>query len=452
MMKKIRLPFRRKKNRGNGIQLSIAFKTSVIYVTLFCLIFAAFVGTFSWGMATRAARRQRMDHLTEMVADRLKRGGFQQADFGSFASDNRVYIEIRDARRHYSASYGTPPAPGGQHEEAVRMIGPRGIETAVRVTDDENNGPAGYFTLPYFIVFFVLLLLLAAVSGSRLIRRMMRPVYEMTRKARSISASDLGIRIDTVRSHDELQELAETFNDMLDRIQRSYEQQRRFVSDASHELRTPLSVISGYANLLRRWGSGDKEVLNESVAKIVDEAANMQQLVDSLLFLARADQKTQPVRFQRFNLSGMMADVAEETKLIDRLHAVRADIEPGISLTADAALIKQAVRAVVENSTKYTPENGTITIGCRRRTGGAELTVADTGVGISAQNLPHIFDRFYKADESRTRGKKGSSGLGLSIVKWIVERHGGKIDVRSRVGSGTAMVIFLPDRAEEEPA
>lgn len=443
-MKKFKLPVLKKAADRNNIKFSIAFKTSAIYVILFGLIIGAVFGAFSWGMATRAVHHQRLDHLADVTADRIKRGDLRQFDFSSFAEENRVYIEIRDMRSNFSAQYGNIPAAGTRHEESFRQVEAHSARLDLRLVDEEGISFLAGLTPLDMLVILVILLLLAAVFGSLLMRKMMRPVYEMTHKARSISASDLSIRIDSVHSHDELKELAETFNDMLDRIQKSYEQQRRFVSDASHELRTPLSVISGYANLLRRWGSGDQEVLNESIGKIVDEASNMQQLVDSLLFLARADQKTQPVHFERFDVSGMMADVAEETRLIDAGHTISAEIEPEIFITADPALIKQAVRAVVENSIKYTPQNGKITISCRRKTGGAELIVKDTGVGIDEQDLPHIFDRFYKADESRTRGQKGSSGLGLSIVKWIVERHGGKISVESKYGSGTATVMELP--------
>lgn len=344
-----------------------------------------------------------------------------------------------------SASYGTAPQPGVRYDETMRRVDRRGSALFMRVVDKEDLGIAGNLTITGFFVFLVLMLAFAAFFGALLMRKMMRPVYDMTRTARSISASDLSMRIDTVHSHDELKELAETFNGMLDRIQKSYEQQNRFVSDASHELRTPLSVISGYANLLRRWGSDDKEVLNESVEKIIEEAENMQQLVERLLFLARADKQTQQVHLELFCVSDMMSEIAAETRMIDEGHEISEEIKADVMLTADPALMKQAVRAVVENSVKYTPAGGNILLCCRRTPEFVELTVADTGAGISEKDLPHIFDRFYKADESRTRGKKGSSGLGLSIVKWIVERHGGKIQVESKSGSGTTTKILLPE-------
>ncbi|HEX3018440.1 MAG TPA: ATP-binding protein [Caproicibacter sp.] len=446
-MKKIRLPFFKRQSGGRTVKFSIAFKTSAIYTTLFGVILAVSIGVMTWALAERASHIQRLDRLSSFLTDRLSHDDAGQFDLDSFAQANNIYIEIGGKRGDSPLTYGTKPESGKRYNETMRRLDLQGVPLFVRIVDKEELGIAGNLTVSGFLVFLVLMLLLAAFFGALLMRKMMRPVYDMTRTARSISASDLSRRIDNVNSHDELNELAETFNEMLDRIQKSYEQQNRFVSDASHELRTPLSVISGYANLLRRWGSEDKEVLDESISKIVEEADSMQQLVERLLFLARADKQTQQVNFEEFCASDMMREIAAETRMIDEDHQIAEEIEPDVFLNADHALIKQAVRAVVENSSKYTPAGGTITISCRQSSGDrTELTVTDTGIGISEKDLPHIFDRFYKADESRTRGQKGSSGLGLSIVKWIVERHGGEIRVESQQGHGTATKIFLPKK------
>lgn len=326
--------------------------------------------------------------------------------------------------------------------QTVRMINTPHRHLAVRVVDQESEGLAG-ISVGWYVAILALLTVLTALFGAMRTRKMLRPVAVMTRTARSISANDLSLRIDAVESHDELRELAETFNGMLDRLQEAYEKQNRFVSDASHELRTPLSVISGYANLLRRWGSNDRAVLNESVQKIIEETDNMQQLVNRLLFLARADRKTQHVKFERVDLGAMMGEITEETKLIDRQHGISFEGDGNAAAMADGALMKQAVRAAVENSIKYTPAGGSITLFCRSGETAVELGVKDTGIGIEEKDLPHIFDRFYKADTARTR-EKGSSGLGLSIVKWIVDQHGGTISVESRPGAGTVFTIRLP--------
>ena len=477
---------KRNKSKRSGIQgvkFSIAFKASAIYTSMFTLILALTVGLLTWAMATQSARAQRLDRLASFLTERFTHGE-DNFDYAAFAQASHVYIELADPADGKVASYGTVPNAGQKHAEVVRPIDlrrpamgsrnafpmpqekppvsggtasspenrARGMRPVLRVVDLDDVGPAGWVTLPWTAAVLAAMLVLAALAGASLMRKMMRPVYEMTQTARDISAKDLSLRIDAGGARDELGELAQTFNEMLDRIQRAYEQQNRFVSDASHELRTPLSVISGYANLLRRWGSDDKAVLEESVSKIIEETDNMQQLAERLLFLARADKRTQPVKMERFCLSDLMEDVMEGTRLIDSDHTLEQEICADVFVTADPALIKQAVRALLENSKKYTPEGGTIAVSCRTVENGAEITVKDTGIGIAEKDLPLIFDRFYKADESRTRGKGASSGLGLSIVKWIVERHSGTIRVSSTRGGGTTFAIFLPaEHGKEQP-
>mgnify|MGYP000873549394 CR=1 FL=1 len=432
------------------VRIPFAVKTAAIYTLLFSGILVAAVAGLTGAYTAHAVRARELDRLASFVADHFDRppGGVPDPlrqppqGLGSIAQLNRVYIEIRDEKTGGVTSYGDKKIDGDGRLQSLRRSGAPGRRRMIRVVSAENAAFAG---MPFagFAALIALLVLASAVFGGLLIRRMMRPVFDLTKAARSIGANDLSTRIKTVDSHDELQDLADTFNGMLDRIQESYEQQNRFVSDASHELRTPLSVVSGYANLLRRWGSGDPAVLREAVGKIIEETDGMQQLVERLLFLARADRKTQRVRFETVDASELMEEIAEETRMIDGEHALQTEIARDVTLTADRALLKQAVRAIVDNSIKYTPPGGAIRLGCRERGGFAELEVSDTGVGIAAKDLPHIFDRFYKADGARTRGK-GSSGLGLSIAKWIAERHGGTIRVESAPGNGTDFRIRLP--------
>lgn len=427
-------------------RVSIALKTSVLYTVLFGAVIAAVVGVMTWALSSRISRYQKLERISSFAADRISHGG-RNFDFESFSKINNVYLEIRsrEGREGKTVTYGGQPKNGVRYDETVRRVEQRpGSEVVLRVVDLEKPGIFDSMTLSAFLAILVGMLAAAAFFGAKMMYRMMRPVKEMTRTAQKISASDLSQRIEPGRSHDELRELAETFNGMLSRIETAYNQQRQFVSDASHELRTPLSVISGYANILRRWGAGDKAVYSEAVEKIIEETNNMQQLVESLLFLARADRQTQPIHKEPFSAGGLMEEIAKETCTVDSEHTVETDISPGITLTADRALIKQAVRAVVENSTKFTPAGGKIRLSCFRAGGCVILSIEDDGEGIAEKDLPHIFDRFYKADTSRVRGGKSSSGLGLSIVKWIAEHHGGKIRVISRLGKGTRTEILLP--------
>lgn len=377
------------------------------------------------------------------VASRMESPQGQSFDFEEFAQFSKTMIEISDVRTHEVTRFGEEIKNIREKMQTVRRIDRPDRHLMIKVVSTEYaNAPfEGGVGIAY--AFALAGLLIAAVLlGSLSTKKLLHPVSVMTQTARSISASDLSVRIDEGNSNDELDELARTFNEMLDRLEEAYRKQNRFVSDASHELRTPLSVISGYANLLRRWGSEDPAVLEESVTKIIEETDNMQQLVERLLFLARVDQQTQAINVEQFDGSELMSQVAKETRLIDDGHTLCEQIEPGVMMTADRALILQAVRAMVENSMKYTPPGGTITLSCRAEGAQVCLSVADTGIGIEEKDIPYIFDRFYKADEARSR-QAGGTGLGLSIVRWIVERHNGQIQVSSIPDAGTEFRILI---------
>lgn len=271
---------------------------------------------------------------------------------------------------------------------------------------------------------------------------MLRPIDNMTNTAKSISANHLDRRLDVIESHDELKELAETFNEMLDRLQKSYEQQKQFVSDASHELRTPIAVIQGYANMLNRWGKEDKAVLEESITAINSEALNMKDLVEKLLFLARADKQTQKLQKSEFYLNDLVEEIAKETKMIDNKHDFICERNDTVQIFADRALIKQALRIFIDNSIKYTPEGGTIKINSISNPNGLTISIEDTGIGIAKEDLPKVFHRFYRCDKSRTRNT-GGTGLGLSIAKWIIDNHNGAIEIESTINQGTKITIHL---------
>ncbi|MEG6616718.1 HAMP domain-containing sensor histidine kinase [Peptococcaceae bacterium 1198_IL3148] len=288
-----------------------------------------------------------------------------------------------------------------------------------------------------------LAIMVVAVVGWKNSKRMLMPVATMNKTVQNITINALDTRLDVSGSHDELKDLAETFNSMLDRIQGAYDQQNQFVSDASHELRTPIAVIQGYANLLARWGKDDPAVLAESIESIKTEADNMKDLVEKLLFLARGDKKSQPVEKEKFPLHQLVEEIVKETKLIDADHHIILQHCQSLTIYADRKLLKEALRVFVDNSIKYTPPQGQITIGCYTQKSRAVVTVADTGRGIPAADLPHIFNRFYRADKSRTK-ETGGTGLGLAIAQWIIHQHGGTIEVESQLNQGTKVTVLLP--------
>lgn len=297
--------------------------------------------------------------------------------------------------------------------------------------------------LPILFVINMFFLIVVIFKGSRASKRMLKPVEQMTTIVKNITINALDTRLDISGSQDELKELAETFNSMLDRIQQSYEQQNQFVSDASHELRTPIAVIQGYANLLSRWGKNDQVVMEESIESIKSESKNMQNLIDKLLFLARGDNDIQKLETENFYLDELLEEVIKETRLINDTHQIICTTNPSIFINADRKLLKEALRVFIDNSIKYTPSGGKVEIGSHTQYSQAVIVIEDTGVGISNEDLPHIFNRFYRADKSRTK-QTGGTGLGLAIAKWIITKHQGKINVESEVNAGTKVTLHLP--------
>ena len=318
---------------------------------------------------------------------------------------------------------------------------------------------------------------LSLISGlfrsERSIRRVLRPIQDLAATAArlnsmthmskreieslageldKIDAGHLDSRIDLPPTQKELRSLAQSINEMMDRVNQAYSAQMRFVSDASHELRTPIAVIQGYAALLDRWGKSDPEALQESIDAIRGEAASMERLVEQLLFLARGDNDSQPVKMERLDLTELAGEVLREEEMIhpERTFLPRWGEEP-VSIYADPGLIKQVLRILMDNSLKYSPPEGRIYLRVGERQGCVRLTVQDEGMGIQPEGIPHIFERFYRTDQSRDR-KTGGTGLGLSIAKWIVERHGGWFEVMSRPDVGTRITAVLPAAQEEVKA
>lgn len=280
-------------------------------------------------------------------------------------------------------------------------------------------------------------------AGRRINAQVLEPIDEITALAQKLSVNDLGRRINVEGTKNELKDLAVVINEMLDRIELAYNGQKQFVSDASHELRTPIAVIQGYANLLDRWGKDNPQVRDEAISAIISETQSMKELVEKLLFLARHDKKTLKLKPERFDVRDMIDESIKETEIITAAHTVRTGKLDHAIVNADRGALKQAVRILVDNAVKYTPDGGVITIECAASAESVALSVTDSGVGISGSELSAIFDRFYRADAARS-GETPGHGLGLSILKIIVLSLGGKVRVRSTVGKGSTFTILLP--------
>lgn len=343
-------------------------------------------------------------------------------------------------------------------------------DTAYQVGYRLNKDIRLFLTLLMVVVAFELIYLVSSLGkNTKNLRKALKPLTDLAETAQilqkdmgdsggfakgselknlagvlgDIDVDRLDRRISVDSTQHELKDLATAINDMLNRINQSYQTQVRFVSDASHELRTPISVIQGYVNLLDRWGKQDEKVMQESIDAIKEETDSMKNLVEQLLFLARGDNETMQLQHQRINLCHVVEETIREARLIDPHHDFHLSLPEVAYITGDRQLIKQAVRILVDNSIKYTPAGESIKLGVVNDGQEIKIQVQDNGIGIAPEDLSHIFDRFYRSDESRAR-KTGGAGLGLAIAKWIVERHQGHFQVVSRVDIGTRITVVLP--------
>ena len=282
--------------------------------------------------------------------------------------------------------------------------------------------------------------LFAGLIGIYISHTMLKPVRKIRETAERISVEDLSQRIEISGPDDDLKELSITFNSMIDRLERSFEQQSRFVSDASHELRTPISVIKGYANLINRWGKDDPEILQEAVNNILEETDHMSVMIKNLLFLARSDQHRAHIQKQPMSLNDAVRDIAKDLSVTDEKINIITDIcDKDMVIDGDPDLIKQMLWIYTENAVKYSGQEKTITYRVFSEGQYACVSFKDNGCGINKEDLPHIFERFYRVDKSRNKNIPGT-GLGLSIAKWIIDVHSGSVEVNSVVGQGTEFI------------
>jgi signal transduction histidine kinase len=291
--------------------------------------------------------------------------------------------------------------------------------------------------------------LAAALLGGWAIASMaLRPIARMATTAGGIAHSrDLSQRIAMPHHQDELGRLAGTFNEMLTSIEAAYRAQQRFVSDASHELRAPLTAIQGNLELLRRHPEMSSTDRDESLAEAEREAGRLTRLVADLLALARADAG---IALQRrpVDLDMVVLDAFRTARPLASGQEVSLDPFEPAQVLGDEDRLKQLVLILLDNALKYTPVGGQVTLGLQQHNQQVEISVRDTGVGIAAEDLPHVFDRFYRADPARSRDP-GGTGLGLAIASWIARQHAGEVMISSTPGQGTTVVIQLPTRGTQ---
>jgi len=284
---------------------------------------------------------------------------------------------------------------------------------------------------------------LAASASWFIIGQAVAPLAAVTETALQISrADDLSRRIPYRGSpNDEGGRLVSAFNATLGRLETLFTAQQRFLADVSHELRTPLTVVKGNVELMRRMGCADEE----SLSSIEDESDRLTRLVGDLLLETQAESGKLPLSFAPVELDTLLLEVFKEMRVLarERVRLKISEIDQ-IQVHGDRDRLKQVLINLVSNAVQYTPQGGDVTLSLARVGEQARLIVHDTGPGIPAEDMPHIFERFYRAEKSRTRSKPGGFGLGLSIANWIVSHHGGRIDVDSPEDGGTTFCIWLP--------
>jgi heavy metal sensor kinase len=294
-------------------------------------------------------------------------------------------------------------------------------------------------------------LAVAGGLGYALARKALAPVEQLRRSTRDITADRLDRRLPVVNPDDELGKLAVTINDMIARLERSFAEVRRFTADASHELRTPLAAIRAEAEVALSRDSFTPG--QQLLGSILEECERLTRLTDQLLELSRADAGVGRLEREPVDLAALLSRVVENLRpLADAkglsLHAdARADAE----VCGDVGRLRQVFYNVLDNAIKYTPVGGRVDVGLELRGQTAVVTVRDTGIGIPAEHLPNVFERFYRVDKGRSR-EQGGTGLGLSISRSIVTAHGGMIELASGSGKGTSCTVTLPLATRPSPA
>jgi two-component system, OmpR family, sensor kinase len=290
-----------------------------------------------------------------------------------------------------------------------------------------------------------LIVALAISGGYVLMRRALRPVDEIRQKAAQITSRNLSERLPVVHTGDELERLATDLNRMIERLEESFQQINRFSADASHELRTPLTVLQGELESIARNSSNLPAEIRDTIGSALEETHRLTKIVENLLAISRLEAGDARKQRERLDFAELARNTADQMRLLAEEKHIHLDCNgaEAVEVDADPARLKQVVVNLLDNAIKYTPESGRVSISVMKQDGRAVFEIADTGIGISPDDLPHIFDRFYRADKARSR-QMGGTGLGLSIVRSICLAHDGQVKVESIEGQGSVFHIELP--------
>jgi len=295
-----------------------------------------------------------------------------------------------------------------------------------------------------FLFLVPLAALISVIGGFALARKSLQPVDELARAAQRITAQNLDQPLPVLRPDEEIGRLTTTINDMTRRLHDSFARVSEFSADASHELRTPLTVVRGEIELALRSSRNPAEY-RRVLETTLEEVLRMGTIVENLLLLAKADQRSYQAHFTEVNLQELLNELAEDGEVLAEHKRIRLQIAQSspVTIVGDKVRLRQLFLNLVDNAIKYTPEGGRVSLAVEQHNGLALFRVEDTGIGIPKEELPKIFERFYRVDKARSR-ELGGSGLGLAIARWIAELHRGTITVESRPNEGSTFTVTLP--------
>ena len=450
-----------------SILKSIKFRLTVWYLIGILLLLVAF-GMVAYIMLSKNLYRNLDEGLRARVAE-LENSIAVEDNQISFEEKFNDLVLIYDADGALSQRLG-PNVRFSNIEEMVQqaLFGESGFLTATTTEGQEVRLYAAPFNLDsrtriavivgrltreiqdmlsifkVVIIYSALgVLILAGVGGMFLANRTLKPVDHMTDIAREIGEGDLSRRID-VQSEDEMGRLAATLNWMIGRLEEAFQKQRQFAADASHELRTPLAIIQAESSLALDRRRTQAEY-RRSLELVSGEVTYMSDIIGKLLLLAREDAGTEPANFQEVNVKDLISDLSSDLEALAQEKGVAFNLGPldDLMVKGDRFKLRQLFLNILDNAIRYTPSGGNVSSTLVRKNGNALVSITDTGVGIPAEELPFIFDRFYRVDKARSRAD-GGLGLGLAIASSIVRLHGGQIEVESQVGKGSTFRVILP--------
>jgi heavy metal sensor kinase len=446
------------------------------YVAFFSLLLLLF-SLFLQGVVARALER-RLDESLAVVANTaaaLLTDEFGEMKGDASAAASEVLGDLRLNGSTVAFLFGgrvlgaSAPLPSGElmaiagrarahHVISVPQAGPNGARAAVvRVTLGGREyvvlavQPLDEIAADLAVLRRVMLLALplaialAGIGGYWLTRRNLAPLASMAAQARRITHSNLDTRLDAgVAAAEELAALSSSFNELLSRLDRSFDHMRRFVADASHELRTPLAIIRGEADVALAHERAATEY-KQALAIVLDESRRLSRLVDDLLNLARADAGRMKLRVEEFYLNDLLAECCRSAQTLAGARGVTLECSPHDDLVfrGDEELVRRMAMNLIDNAIRYTPAGGRVTVSLDSRGGDIAIRVADTGTGIAPEIVPHVFERFFRGDKARSR-QDGGFGLGLAIVKWVAESHHGTVELASTPGAGSTFTVTLP--------